>query len=160
MEIVSTIYTFHLVMCGHDVFVVASMINNVDCCAVQPNVSSCHDDTKVLDQHFFVVAVANRPASSQVLWCFIAMVRDCDWHNQFYCECFGTFTIVKGCGPVTYYGEELVVALHSVHGPNAAYCRLAGRTWSLALVAKGSLSSCMTYAANRPCGKGLIVIPS
>ncbi len=51
VEIVSTIYTFRLVMCGHDVFVVASAINNIDCRAAQPDVASHHDETKVLDQH-------------------------------------------------------------------------------------------------------------
>ncbi len=50
VEIVSTIYTFRSVMCGHDVFVVASAINNVDCLAAQPDVASRHDDTKVLDR--------------------------------------------------------------------------------------------------------------
>jgi hypothetical protein len=49
VEIVSMIYTFCLVMWGHDVFVVASVINNIDCCAAQPDVASRHDDTKVLD---------------------------------------------------------------------------------------------------------------
>jgi hypothetical protein len=44
------IYMFRSVMCGHDVFVVATAINNVDCCAAQPDVASCHDNTKVLDQ--------------------------------------------------------------------------------------------------------------
>ncbi len=76
VEIVSMIYMFHLVMCGHNVFVVASAINNVDCCAAQPNVASRHDDTKVLDLRICAVAVANRPASLQMLWHFIAMVRD------------------------------------------------------------------------------------
>jgi hypothetical protein len=47
------IYTIHLVMCGHDVFVVASAINNVDCCVAQPNVASRHDNTKVLDWRIY-----------------------------------------------------------------------------------------------------------
>jgi hypothetical protein len=50
VETVGTIYTFCLVMCRHDVFLVASAINNVDCCATQPNVASRDDDTKVFDQ--------------------------------------------------------------------------------------------------------------
>ncbi len=50
VEIVSTIYMFRSVMCRHDVYVVASVINNVDCRATQPDVASRHDDTKVLDR--------------------------------------------------------------------------------------------------------------
>ncbi len=34
--------------------------------------------------------------------------------NQFYCGCFGAFTIVKGHGPVAHCGKELVIALHSM----------------------------------------------
>ncbi len=49
VEFVSMIYTFCLVMCVHDVLVVASAINNVDCRMAQPNVASRHDKTKVLD---------------------------------------------------------------------------------------------------------------
>jgi hypothetical protein len=37
-------------MCGHNVFVVASAINNVGCCTAQPDVTSRDDNTKVLDQ--------------------------------------------------------------------------------------------------------------
>ena len=33
---------------------------------------------KSLTNAFVAMGVANRPASSQVLWSFIAMVRDCD----------------------------------------------------------------------------------
>jgi hypothetical protein len=50
VEIVNLICMFRSVMCGHDVFVVASAINNVDCRAVQPDVASRNDDTKVLDR--------------------------------------------------------------------------------------------------------------
>jgi hypothetical protein len=49
-EIIGTIYTFRLVMGGHDVFVVASAINNVDCCAVQPDVASRDDNAKDFDR--------------------------------------------------------------------------------------------------------------
>ncbi len=109
---------------------------------------------------FVAMAVADRPASSQALWHFIAIVRDCNWHDWYNCECFGAFTIIEGHGPVTYCGEGLGVALHNVRSLNAAYCCLAQHTWSLALVARGLSSSCMMYTANCPCGKGLIVIPS
>ncbi len=65
------------------------------------------------------MVVAERPVSLQALWRFIAMVRDCDWHDQFNCERFGAFKIVEGHGPVTYCGKGLVIALHIVHGSNA-----------------------------------------
>ena len=81
-------------------------------------------------------------------------------HDQFNQECFGTFAIIAGCGLVTYCGEGLVVALHGVRNPNAAYCCLAQHTRSLVLVARFLLSSCMTYAVNCPCGKELIVVLS
>jgi hypothetical protein len=80
---------------------------------------------KSLTDTFVAMAVADRPASSQALWRFIALVRDCDWHNVFNCECFGAFTIVEGCGPVTYCGEGLVIALHSIRSPDVAYYCLA-----------------------------------
>ncbi len=70
------------------------------------------------------------------------------------------FTIIEGCHPVARCGKGHVVALHGVCSPNAAYCCLAWHTRSLALVTRGLLSSCMMYAANCPCGKGLIVAPS
>ena len=41
-----------------------------------------------------------------------------------------------------------------------ARCCLAQRTWSLVLVARCSSLPCMTYTANCPCGKGLIVVLS
>jgi hypothetical protein len=44
------IHTFRLVTYGHDVFVVASAINNVDSGMAQPNVASRNDNTKVFDQ--------------------------------------------------------------------------------------------------------------
>jgi hypothetical protein len=84
------------------------------------------------------VAVANRPASLQALWRFIAMVKDCDWCNQSYLGRFGAFTIIEGRGPVTYCGAGLVVALHGVRNPNAAYHCLARYTRSLAFVVIGS----------------------
>jgi hypothetical protein len=115
---------------------------------------------KSLTDTFIAMAVADRPASLQALWRFIAMVKDRNWRNQSYRGLFGTFTIVKGHHPVALCGEGLVVALHCVRGPNAAYHRLAQRTRSLALVTSGSLLSCMVYEANCPCGKGLIVAPS
>ncbi len=74
---------------------------------------------KSLTNAFIVMAVADRPASSQALWRFIAMVRDHDWRDQFNRECFGAFTIVKGCGPVNYCCEGLIIALHGVCGPEA-----------------------------------------
>ncbi len=77
-SLVSTIYTFRLVMCGQDVFVVASAISNIDCRAAQPDVASCNEDTKVFDRCIVAMAVAERPVSLQALWRFIAMVRDCD----------------------------------------------------------------------------------
>jgi hypothetical protein len=92
---------------------------------------------KSLTNTFVAMAVADRPASLQVLWRFIAIVRDCNWCNQFNREHFGAFMIVKGHGPVNYCGEGLSVALHGLCGPNAAYQ--------------------MTYSANCPCGEGLIV---
>jgi hypothetical protein len=119
VEIVCTIYTFRSVMCGHDVFVVASAINSVDCRVAQPNVASRHDDTKVLDRRICCGGGRNRPASSQALWRFIAMVWDRDWRDRFNRERFGAFTIVKGRGPVTHCGEGLVVASHSIRDPIA-----------------------------------------
>jgi hypothetical protein len=53
------------------------------------------------------------------------MVKGRNWCDQSYRGRFGAFTIVKGGGPVTYCGEGLVVALHGVRDPNAAYCHLA-----------------------------------
>jgi hypothetical protein len=50
VEIVGMIYTFRLLMCGHNVCVVACAINNIDCHVVQPDVASRDDDTKVFDQ--------------------------------------------------------------------------------------------------------------
>ena len=70
------------------------------------------------------------------------------------------FAIVEGCGPVTYCSEGIIVALHGVRDPNAAYRHLAQCIGSLVLVARCSSLSCMTYAANCPCGKGLIVVRS
>jgi hypothetical protein len=69
-----------------------------------------------LTDAFLAMVVAERPVSLQALWRFIAMVRGCNWRNQFYPERFGAFTILKGCGPVTHFGEGLVFALHGVHG--------------------------------------------
>jgi hypothetical protein len=75
------------------------------------------------------MVVADRPASLQSLWCFIAMVRDFNWRDQYNCERFGAFTIIKGPDPVTYCGEglllpcmayvalmQLIVAWHIVRG--------------------------------------------
>jgi hypothetical protein len=53
------------------------------------------------------------------------MVKDRDWCNQSYRGRFGAFTIVEGHGPVTYCGEELIIASHGVRSPNAAYRCLA-----------------------------------
>jgi hypothetical protein len=47
------------------------------------------------------------------------MVRGHNWGDQFYCECFGAFTIVEGCSPVTHCGKGLVIALHRIRGPKA-----------------------------------------
>jgi hypothetical protein len=80
---------------------------------------------KSLTDGFIAMVVADRPASLQALWRFIAMVRDHDWCNQFNHECFGAFTIIEGCGPVTYCDEGLVIALHGIRSPNAAYRCLA-----------------------------------
>jgi hypothetical protein len=80
---------------------------------------------KSLTSTFVAMAVAERPFSLQVLWRFIAMTRDCIWHDQFYCKCFGIFAIIEEHGPVTLCGEGLVVSLHDVCGPNAAFRRLA-----------------------------------
>ncbi len=74
-----------------------------------------------------------------------------DWFNR---ECFGAFTIAEGCGPVTYCGEGLVVALHGICNPNAACHCLAQHTQSPILVVRCLLLPCMTYEANCPCGKG------
>ncbi len=65
---------------------------------------------------FVAMAVAERTVSLQALWRFIAMVRGYNWHNQFHCERFGAFMIVKGCGPAAHCGKGLVVALHGVLG--------------------------------------------
>ncbi len=71
---------------------------------------------KSLTDAFVAVAVKEAQASLQVLWCFITMIRDCNWLNQVYCKHFGTFMIVKCWGPVAQYGEGLVVPLHGIHG--------------------------------------------
>ncbi len=76
------------------------------------------------------MAVTKRPASLQALWLFIAIIRDCNWHNWFYRGCFGASAIIKGCGSVDLCGKGLIIALHNKHGPIAL------------------------------CGKGLIIIPS
>ncbi len=82
VEIVGTIYTFRSVMCGHDIFVVPSAINNVDCCMAQPDVASRDDETKVLERRICCDGgCRERPVSSQVLWRFIAMVRGHDWRD-------------------------------------------------------------------------------
>jgi hypothetical protein len=67
-----------------------------------------------LTDAFVAMVVAKRPVSLQVLWHFIAMMRDCNWHDQFYQERFGVVTIVEGCGLVALCGKGLVVALHKV----------------------------------------------
>ncbi len=72
-----------------------------------------------LTDTFVVMAVAERTVSLQVLWCFIAIVRGCNWRNWFYPERIGTFTIVKEGGPVAHCGKGLVVALHGVRGSKA-----------------------------------------
>jgi hypothetical protein len=66
---------------------------------------------------FVAMAVVERPVSLQALWRFIAMMRDCDWHNQFYCKCFGIFAIVEGHGPAALCGKGLVVPLHGIRNP-------------------------------------------
>ena len=68
--------------------------------------------------------------------------------------------IFEGCGSVTCCGEGLVVALHGVCNPNAARCHLAWCTQSPVLVARCLWPPRMTYMANCPCGKGLIVVLS
>jgi hypothetical protein len=68
--------------------------------------------------------------------------------------------IIEGRGPDTYCGEGLIVALHSARGLNVENRCLAQCTLSLALGARGSLSSFRMYMANCPCCKGLIIIPS
>jgi hypothetical protein len=62
-----------------------------------------------LTNAFVAMVVGETQVSLQALWRFIAMVKGCDWGNQFYRECFGTFTIVKGCGPVTNEVEGIAL---------------------------------------------------
>ncbi len=78
------------------------------------NVAYRNVTQKSLANAFVAMAVADRAASLHALWHFIAMVRDCNYCNWFDCEHFGAFMIIKGCGPVTYCGEGIVVALHSI----------------------------------------------
>ena len=73
VEIVSRIYTFRSLMCGHEFFVVASAINNVDCRMAQPNVASRHEDTKVLDQR--ICCGGSRKQTSFIAG---AMALNCD----------------------------------------------------------------------------------
>ncbi len=47
------------------------------------------------------------------------MMKDCNWCNQFYRGRFGSFTIIKGCGPVTHCGKGLIVALYGIRSPKA-----------------------------------------
>jgi hypothetical protein len=77
----------------------------------------------------------------------MVMMRGCVQLDQFYSGCFGTFAIFGGHSPVALCGKGLIVALYGVCGLRP-------------FVARGSLASCMTYAANCPCGKELIVVPS
>jgi hypothetical protein len=77
-------------------------------------VASHNDNIIIFTNGFVVMAVAEKPISVQVLRRFIAIMRDCDWCNQFYCGLFGAFTIIKGCGPVALCGKGLVVALHGI----------------------------------------------
>ncbi len=104
-------------------------------------------NTKVLNNAFVAMAVKEAQASLQALWHFIGMIRDCDWHNQFYPGRFGAFTIVMGHVLVDLCGKGLIVAMHDVCKPTA-------------FVARGSSSPCTTYTTNYPCGKGLIAVPS
>jgi hypothetical protein len=135
-----------LVMCGHDVFVVASAINNIDCHVAQPNVASRNDNTKVFDQ-----CICCNGGRRETSFIARAMALHCNGEGlqlaqSIFSECIDTFTIVKFCGPVTHCGKGLVVA---------SYTYVALRPF----VARGSLSSCTTCVANRPCGEGLIDVP-
>jgi hypothetical protein len=47
------------------------------------NVAYSNDKKRSLTDSFVAIAVAERPVLSQALWCLIAIVRDCDWHDHF-----------------------------------------------------------------------------
>ncbi len=119
--------------------VIASAITNVDCRTVQ-TCWCCFPQWwhKCLwPTYFFAIAVAVRPVLLQVLWCSMAMTSGCDWHDQFYGGHIGTFTIIKGCGPVTLCGKGLIVALHDVCGQSPlwqeAHCCLLWHTQPMLL---------------------------
>ena len=115
------------------------VINNISCCMAQPcwrRLLQC--DTKslwpahLLQWRSQTDQFHHRRYGASMQWYGITIQ-----HDQFNCERFGAFTIVEGCGPVTYCGDGLVVALHGMRNPNAAYqC-----TRSLVLVGRCSLST-------------------
>ncbi len=106
--------------------------NNVD-------IASRDDGTKSLTNAFVAMAVTERPSSLQVLWHLFVMMKDHDWRNQFYCGRFGIFHNCWKSLPSHSMWQGVVIALHSICSPNAAYHCLAQCTWSIALVARGSL---------------------
>ncbi len=49
---------------------------------------------KAMIDAFIAMVAAEAQASLQAVWCFIAMMRDRDWHDQFYRRHSGAFTIM------------------------------------------------------------------
>jgi hypothetical protein len=90
----------------HDLVVVASCDQQRLLLHGATLLMSYHDVAqKVFDQH--ICCNGSRRQTSFIAGAMAphCKVRDRDWRNQFNCERFGAFTIVKGRGPVTYCGE-------------------------------------------------------
>ena len=137
MEIVSTIYTLRLVMCGHDVFVVASAINNIDCHTAQPDVASRHDDTKVLDQR-----ICCGGGRKQTSFNAGAMALHCDGEGLRLVQSILPWAqspiVVRGSSlPCTAYATlmRLIVTWHDVRGHlplwRESRCCFSRRMWPL-----------------------------
>jgi hypothetical protein len=104
-------------------FCCASAINNFYFHAAHPTLLPGMTMQRSLTNAFVAMVVAKRPVSLQVLWRFIKMMRGYNWGNWFYCERFGAFAIVKGCGPVTHCNkgqgplwQEAIIAFHNIRG--------------------------------------------
>jgi hypothetical protein len=147
VEIIGTIvFIFLSVLCGHDDFVVASAINNVDCHAAQPNVTSCHDNTKVFDQRICCNGSCRETsfiAGTMALHCDGVAIGAID----FIVSTLAPSQLLKVVAQSPIVARGLLL-------PCMAYAALRP------FVVRGSSLSCMTYTANWPCGEGLVVAPS
>ncbi len=142
VAILSTIYTFHLVMCRQDVFVFASAINKVDCRAAQP-CWRCFLQWR-----------------HKSLWP-MHLLRWRSQRVQFHCRQFGTLLWWWGMaiGTINFMASTLVSLWLSKVVAQSLF--LAGARRSLArytlpypIVARGSVSPCTKYAVNLPLWQG------